>query len=311
VTEQTAGLGDGAGPCCVIVNADDFGWSPRVNAAVLRAHREGILTTASLMTAEASWEEAVAIARDTPSLGVGLHVATTFDRALLPPAEIPHLAGPTGKFERNPLKAGLKYAFSSAANEELGREMEAQFDRFAATGLPWDHVDGHQHFHMHPTVFAHLLRLCDKYGVHRMRVPRESLVSHLRGGGDGLTPVAIGALVLQLLCRRNLRILRQRGSLGGKPIFVCDAVYGDFQSSNMTAAYTLRLLDRLQGTVTEIYFHPGTDYARRLPAPQQTDAVRDVELAALLNADVKARAASLGLRLTTYAEAEAAHPPRA
>ena len=290
----------------VIVNADDFGWSARVNESVLRAHREGILTTASLMVAEGGWEEAVEFARATPTLGVGLHVATTFDRPLLPAAQIPSLVRAGGKFESDPLRAGLRYAFSRRAAEELGREMEAQFERFARTGLPWDHVDGHQHFHMHPTVFRHLLLLCDRYGINRLRVPRESLVPHLKGGGDGLTPVAIGALILQLLCRRNMRILRRMKTLAGKPIFVCDQVYGDFQSSNMHASYTLRLLERLTGRVCEIYFHPGTDYARKLPEGEQTDAIRDVELKALLDPAVKAKAASLGLRLATYAEAEAA-----
>ncbi len=290
----------------LIVNADDFGWSARVNTAVLRAHRDGILTTASLMVAEEGWQEAVELAHAAPTLGVGLHVATTFDRPLLPPEQIPRLVRPNGKFESDLLKAGLRYAFSRAAGDELGHEMEAQFERFAQTALPWDHVDGHQHFHMHPTVFRHLLTLCDRYGVNRLRVPRESVRSHLRGGGDGLTPVAIGALILQLLCRANLRTLRERKTLGGKPIFIPSQVYGDFQSSNMHTAYTLKLLDRLAGGVSEVYYHPGTDYAKRLPLETQTDAVRDVELKALLDPEVKAKVKYRGVKLVTYTQAEAA-----
>jgi hopanoid biosynthesis associated protein HpnK len=290
----------------LIVNADDFGWSSRVNRAVMLAHTSGILTTASLMVAEEGWEEAVQMARSTPSLGVGLHIATTFDRPLLGSDRIPHLVSANGKFEANPLRAGLKYAFSRSARDELASEMEAQFDRFASTGLPWDHIDGHQHFHMHPTVFRHMLALCDRYGVNRLRIPRESLWSHLRGGGDGLTPVALGALVLQLLCRFNLRALRQRKMLGGNPVFVCDHVYGDFQSSNMHTDYTLNLLDRLEGKVCEIYFHPGSNYARKLAAIEQTDEIRDVELKALLDPRVREKAQSVGLKLATYAEAETA-----
>jgi len=289
----------------LIVNADDFGWSGRVNAAVLRAHGEGILTTASLMVAEEGWREAVDIARRTPSLGVGLHVATTFDRSLLTPGEIPDIVGTDGKFERNPLRAGLRYSFNAAARRQLFREMDVQFARFADTELPWDHVDGHQHFHMHPTVFRNLLALCDRYGANRLRVPRESLRAHLRSGGDGLTPVTVGAMFLQLLCRANLHALRRRGTVGGKPVFLADQVYGDYQSSNMHAAYTLRLLDRLSGRVCEAYFHPGTDYARRLPETAQTEAVRDVELAALLDPEIKSKCDRLGIRRVTYAEAEA------
>lgn len=288
------------------MNADDFGWSERVNQAVLRAHRDGILTTASLMVAEDGFEQAVAMARETPTLGVGLHVATTFDRPLLSPDKIPGLVRPDGKFDSNPVRAGLRYAFSKSAAEQLGREMEAQFTRFAETGLPCDHVDGHQHFHMHPTVFRHFLALCDRFGMHRLRVPRESLRAHVRGGGDGLTATAIAAVILQLLCRVNLRMLREKRTLGGKSIFLCDHVYGDYQSSNMHAGYLIQLLDRLDGTVCEVYSHPGSEYARRLPIAEQSEAVQDVELQALIDPLVREKARNCGWRLATYAEAEAA-----
>ena len=58
------------GSCRLIVNADDFGLSPSVNEAVIRAHREGILTSASLMVNEASFDQAVTLARQNPRLGV-------------------------------------------------------------------------------------------------------------------------------------------------------------------------------------------------------------------------------------------------
>ena len=194
----------------MIVNADDFGMSARVNEAVERSHREGILTTASLMVAEPNWKEAVEIARRNPNLGVGLHVTTTCDRALLPASDIPSLIDANGKFEGNPLKVGLRYAFSKKVRNELKREMEAQFERYSETGLAWDHVDGHQHFHMHPTVFNLLLELCEKAGAHRLRVPQEDVRAHLKGGGDGFTPVTIGAWILQTLCKRNRKTLLAR-----------------------------------------------------------------------------------------------------
>ena len=276
----------------------------KVNAAVLKAHSEGVLTSASLMVAEPAWEEAVEIARRFPSLGVGLHVATTYDRALLAQNDIPRIVDSSGRFERNPLKVGLKYAFSKTAQKELKREMEAQFERFANTGLTWDHVDGHQHFHMHPTVFKFLLELCDKFGAHRLRVPQEDVRAHLRGGGDGFSPVTVGAWILQTLCKRNRKTLLLRKTLGGKPIFLCDQVYGDFQSGNMHRDYVLKTLDRLEGVTNEIYFHPGTDYARKLPPERQTDEIRDVELHALLSPEVKAKIATHGLKFGTYAEIE-------
>ena len=57
----------------LIINADDFGRSRSINEAVVRAHREGVLTSASLMMNEGACDEAVALARENPRLGVGLH----------------------------------------------------------------------------------------------------------------------------------------------------------------------------------------------------------------------------------------------
>lgn len=289
----------------LIINADDFGLNSEVNAAILRAHREGILTSASLMVGEPGFEEAVEIARANPSLGVGLHVTTTLDRPTLPPSDIPHIVNRAGRLEANPLMAGLRYGLSKHAQRDIRREMEAQFARFAATGLPWSHVDGHQHFHMHSKIFGHLVDLCDRYGVHRIRVPVENLRPHLQSGGDGLSAVTLGVLVLNRFCRRNLKRLLSRKTLGGKPVFLCDRVYGSFQTSNMHRDYTLRLLDRLEGVTNEIYFHPGTGYARKLPADQQVGTVRDVEFHALLAPEVKVKMEALGFCRGTYAEVEA------
>lgn len=288
----------------LIVNADDFGYSERVNAAILRAHREGILTTASLMVAEPGFEEAVAIARANPKLGVGLHVAATFDHPLLPSSEIPDLVGPDGKFGRDPFLTGLRYAFSKKAQTQLRREMEAQFARFAATGLPWDHADGHQHFHLHPIVWANFLDLCGQYGVHRIRLPREALRPHRRIGGD-LPPLnTVATLFLQLLSRRCLHQLQARKSRHGKPYFVCDQVYGNYQTGNMTTDYTLRVLEQIQSPRNEIYYHPGAPYTRLLPTDQRYDGIEDVDFAALLAPEVRAKVEGLGLQLFTYAEAE-------
>ena len=76
-------------PRRLIVNADDFGRSASINQAVIRAHREGILTTTSLMVNEPAFEEAVALARENPTLGVGLHLTLLCGHSALPPEEIP------------------------------------------------------------------------------------------------------------------------------------------------------------------------------------------------------------------------------
>jgi len=56
----------------LIVTADDFGLVREVNDAVEAAHRDGVLTAASLMVAAPAARDAVERARRLPSLRVGL-----------------------------------------------------------------------------------------------------------------------------------------------------------------------------------------------------------------------------------------------
>ena len=141
----------------LIVNADDFGRSRSINEAVVRAHREGILTTASLMVNGAAAGEAVELARQNPRLGVGLHVSLICGTATLKPAAIPGLVDGDGNFGNNSVAAGVRYFFRQDLRPQMEREVQAQFEKFRATGLKLDHVNGHLHFHMHPTVFAILM----------------------------------------------------------------------------------------------------------------------------------------------------------
>ena len=228
----------------------------------------------------------------------------TFDHALLPPAQIPALVGADGKFLADPFRASLLYYFSKTAQRQLRQELEVQFARFAETNLPWSHADGHQHLHMHPFVWDTLLDLCDGMASTACGFPMKSCACICGRVGDGPNANTVATLALRILRRRNLRVLRQREALGGKPIFCCDRVYGQLQTGRMDAAYARQLLHRLTGQTNEVYFHPGSPHVRPLPSAQQTEEVRDVELHALLDPDLRDALTIAGLKRGTYAEAE-------
>lgn len=287
----------------LILNADDFGYSEAVNEAVRRAHLNGALTSASLMVTEPAWEQAVGIARNAPGLGVGLHVSVSFDRSLLASDQIPVLVGPDGRFGADPFRVGVRYALSRTVRPQLLLEMEAQFKRFAATELAWSHADGHQHFHLHPAVWGHFMDLCDSYSVCRIRLPHESVVHHLRYGGDRSGANIAGLLAFRALRRKAKRDLELR-SRGGRRYFVCDRVYGMLQTGNMSRAYVEHLLPRLEGITNEIYFHPGSPHSAELISGQMKGDVRDVELAALLDPALMRIAASHNIQTGTYSEVD-------
>ena len=157
----------------LVVTADDFGLAPEVNEAVEEAHRHGILTAASLMAAEPAAADAVARARHMPGLRVGLHLVLVEGRPVLPPERVPDLVDAQGFFRQNMVRAGVDFFFRPKVRRQLEAEIEAQFDAFAATGLPLDHVNAHKHFHLHPTIAGLMLRIGKRHGAKAMRVPLE------------------------------------------------------------------------------------------------------------------------------------------
>src|SRR5882672_621658 len=92
----------------LIVNADDFGRSASINEAVRRCHQEGLLTTASLMVNEPAFAEAVAMARDNPRLGVGLHLTLLCGHSALMPERIPGLVNHSQEFRDDPFGVGWR-----------------------------------------------------------------------------------------------------------------------------------------------------------------------------------------------------------
>lgn len=272
----------------IILNADDFGRSSGINAAVMRAHREGVLTSASLMVAGDAVEEAVTLAQETPTLAVGLHLVVTGGRTIFPPWEIPHLVDGSGHFPNNPVQVGLRYFLSRTVQEELAREIAAQFERFAATGLPLSHVDGHLHMHVHPTVFNLLLPLAERYGARGLRLPRDDLWLAL-GYDRRHAGIKVGwAISFGLLCRWCL------GRLRNHRLVVTHRVYGLMQTGQMQEAYVVNLLRRLEVPTAELYFHPTSGPESEFMGPNPGD------LATLLSPAVRQVIQERGLRLATY-----------
>ena len=276
----------------LIVSADDFGMSPGVNAGVLRAHQDGILTETSLMVAGNAAAEAVACALRTPSLGVGLHLVLVQGRSTLPPYSVPSLVDGNGMLPMNPVQAGIRYFFARPLREQVRREVIAQLDRFASSGLPLSHVDGHLTIHMHPVVLDILCEIAPRYDLRSVRLPLEPLRHSLffdsrflgRKLGEGLIFSVLSRYARARLARCGIRHPRR--------------MYGIHQTGHVTEEYLLHLLPRLQPGVTEIYCHPGvTDAEIRKWTPGYD---RDRELVALTSPRVREAIERHGIELVRY-----------
>jgi len=265
----------------LIVNADDFGRSSSINEAVIRAHREGILTTASLMVNEPGAAEAIELAKANPGLGVGLHLALVCGKPALTPQRIPHLVNGAGQFPDNAAVAGMRCFFSRAARAEARAEIAAQFERFASTSLSLDHVNGHLHFHLHPVVLEAILAGAERWKVRTMRLTVDPFFLNARLAGGHWIYRASHAILFGLLSARARSMLRQRG------IRTTDRVFGLLQNGRVEREYVARLVERLPEGDSELYSHPC--------AEQFKD-----ELAALVDPAIKARLVSRGIRLIRY-----------
>lgn len=233
----------------LIVNADDFGASTSINRAVIDAHQNGILTTASLMVNGAAVSEAIALARENPKLGVGLHLSLAFGKSALDPKEIPDLVDSAGNFSNDPVAAGFKYFANRNCRAQLEKEIAAQFQKFEATGLPMDHLNGHLHFHLHPTIFG----IVSKHRFKFARLTREPFWLNAR--------IASGRWAYRISHAIIFRILsaRARPTLDRLGVRCTDRVFGLLQNGLVDEEYLQKLLPQLPAGDSELYSHPSLD----------------------------------------------------
>jgi hopanoid biosynthesis associated protein HpnK len=271
----------GAATHRLIVNADDFGRSRSINEAVIRAHREGILTTASLMVNEAACGEAVELAKQHPTMGVGLHLTLLMGHSALLPRDIPGLVNEGGEFLNDPVKVGFQYFFRRQLREQLRKEIHAQFARFRATGLPLDHVNGHLHLHLHPTVFSILMEDAATLGIERMRLTRDPFWLDVPLARGQRLYRALHALIYFILSGRAGARFRE------KKIRHTQRVFGLLQNARVDEAYLLKLLPVLPAGESELYSHPSLDNFKH-------------EFDALISPRVKEQVKKLGIELIRY-----------
>jgi hopanoid biosynthesis associated protein HpnK len=273
----------------LIVTADDFGAAREVNDAVEAAHRDGILTAASLMVSAPATADAVARAQRMPSLRVGLHLVLVEGRPVLPVAAVTHLVDGDGRLRSGMAALGAVIACSAPARRQLAAEISAQFEAFSATGLTLDHCNAHKHFHLHPVIARLMIEIGARFGLRAVRVPLESVpVLRRIEPQTSLAPALLTAPFAQLLRRR----VRAAGLLAP------DYVFGLRWSGQMTAARLCGLIGNLPDGLSEIYLHPATGpFVGAAAAYRYRD-----ELAALLAPEMVMAARAGSLRLGGYGD---------
>jgi hypothetical protein len=247
----------------LIVNADDFGRSAGIDNGILRAHREGIVTSATFMTNAPDTAQAASLARVTPSLDLGVHLVLTYAKPLSDPERIPSLVRDDGSFFRP-----TELLARDVDRDEALREYRAQFARARElVGRRPTHVDTHHWVHDHPALSWAVCELARETGA--------AARTH--------TP-------------------RQRDEYRAKGVRTPDHFTREFQHrGHIGVADLLALLSRLDDGVTELMCHPG-EADPELVATSAYARERPVELATLTDRRVREALEREGITLTTFAD---------
>lgn len=280
----------------LVVTADDFGMSIEVNEAVEEAHRNGILTNASLVAAGAAAADAIRRAKRMPGLGVGLHLAI-FGAPAQQSGEAQQMIAPDGEnLGEKPVSTGIGIMFSPATRAAAKREIEAQFRAFGQSGLELGHLDGHWHCHQHPTILNLAIAAGRPLGLRAVRIPYEGLGWSHRVTGHRRLGARIGHAVSHAPLAGFMRLRTKAAGLRANDHFFAKSDAGSVSGDQL-----LGLLQNLPDGVTEVGLHPSTRQRIGIHSPPP-DWDSTGELAALTDPRLRPEIERRGIILCRWAD---------
>ena len=285
----------------LIVNADDLAWAEGVNRGIAEAHRNGIVTSTTILANGTAFASAVELVKATPSIGVGVHLNLSDGKPVSPPETVPSIVNDRGEFKGGPEALLLRVARRNLQLNEVEIEWERQIQKVVNAGIQPTHLDGHKHVHMLPGMFEIVLRLAKRNNIAAVRISHEgsSLRAALSSGEKQNIPLVmkqgVQARVLKLLARDARALAEAAG------IATTDYFCGIAQTGELTIEGMKCLLQNLPEGTTEMMCHPGfMDKELEESATRLQDS-RELEVQILTSPDIRNLVASQGIRLIDYA----------
>lgn len=260
----------------LIVNADDFGLTSGINQAVMKAHREGILTSATLMAGGLAWQEAVALAAKTPTLGVGVHLTLTALKPVLPPERVPSLVDAAGNFRRQFWRVLVWN------KKEVEAEWRAQIQRLLEAGLRPTHIDSHHHIHLWPPLLTIACRLAQEFGIPAVRA---------------ISPTSFRLMAVPDIQRR---IAAASWRLGEKYPLGKPATATALEIAGKTEESFAGYFHKLAPGIHELFAHPGSPRDGQLAAISSLTEKRIAETELLCSVSFKGAIDRAGINVVSY-----------
>lgn len=264
----------GAAPIRLIVNADDFGMTAGVNRAVEELLAAGALTSTTLMACGAEFADAVRIAREQPTLGVGCHVVLVDGMPTSQVSGGSSLVAPNGAFTASMADFTAAVAARYTKAEHIEQEVSAQIAKLQDAGVNVTHVDTHKHTHLLPMVARAVMRGARRCGVLRIRNPFEPAWC------SALSPAPLARRVPFRLLHRFKDFFTQL--LAEEGMRSTDASLGLIATGSLDGTVLQRILNSAPPGEYELVCHPGYNDADLQRIKTKLRASREVERDALL-----------------------------
>jgi len=256
----------------LVVNADDFGFTRDVNAGIVEAHRSGILTATTLMATGDAFDDAVRLARETPSLDIGCHLV---------------LVGSPGF----PLTVGALVRAVALGRIDIYGKLSQQVRRIVDAGLSPTHLDTHKHTHVLPPVLDAIARISEEFQIPWVRRPFDF---PLQPGGVGWKNK-----LMRLMSGRFSNTLA-RHHCRSTDWFAGFRITGDYDSGDLA-----ELVRALPEGVTEFMCHPGRCGDDLRAARTRLKESREEELQALIAPEVRVALDEAQVKLASYRDLNA------
>ncbi len=274
----------------LIVTAEDFGLSQSINRGIIKARKDGIVTSMGLMPSGEAFSDAVKLLKDCNIEEVCAHLSLTETAPCSDPRDIPSLVTKDVRLPKNYAGFLLRFFLKRIKNEHIYIELKSQLDKIRAAGFRLMCLGSHQYIHMVPSILDIFVKLAKEYNIPAIRYPRRDLF---------IPPFSVKKLYKKcvLLYFENAirKILREA------KVKFTDDFLGILDSGNIREDSLIEMLTRLKEGTTELVCHPG------FLGPQVLERYKfhlncETDLAALISRRVKKVIEEKGIRLITYQE---------
>jgi chitin disaccharide deacetylase len=277
----------------LIINADDFGLCESVNKGIVEAHAKGVLTSTTIMASMPAAEQAVELAKNLPTLGVGIHLNLTAGKPLCQDNTVKLILDSQGNFALSPGKLAIASLITGKVRTAIETELASQIQWLIDKGIKPTHLDSHKHIHSFPSIFPIVCRLAKRFNIPAIRYADE--------------PAYVSRLPWPLTDRES----RKRASLArtmakinrwqNPAFFKTDALFGINHVGKINTVFMRAVSLYNTASTAEIMTHPGYTYdldATRTRLVKQ----REIELEALCSEKTNQYFKNAGIKLVNYGQ---------